>query len=120
MSYPSIMLQSPILASGRLPSNPLDHLVETMEKEGTISLSQGGRTACHLPEITEIRQELPSGKTVADGVFRVDTAPWIDDAGSLLQTSGGKRNICGDDDIPGSDVLNDPIVCFCTLVINDY
>ena len=60
------------------PPDRLDDLVEALEKTGTVSPVEGGRTASHGSDVAKMGHQVPAGEGLADGVLGEDAAPWAE------------------------------------------
>ena len=98
----------------------LNQLVELLKKTGSVALLERRRTTSDLSCTSEFLQQISSRKGLADIVVGERLSGRAKDAGAFLQATARKRNIGGDDDVPGLHVLDDPVVGGVKSVSHDF
>ena len=96
--------------SRRLAADRVDCLVQLLEEEGAVPFAEGRGATRDGAHIAEVGEDVADCERVADAAFGEELASGVEDEGALLDASGGKGDIGGDDDIVLSDVLGDPVV----------
>jgi hypothetical protein len=73
-----------------------------------VARTQRGGPADDRALRAQVLHQIPEGEALTDIVFRIELPPRVERVRAARDHLGGQRNIGGDDQVPGLQLLHDP------------